>query len=69
MFQRQPGLYLLLQMDLVMFKSHPDGTGFEGMKGSWKDETLHCERPGKAIGEGAESFAVDSPILKGSCKK
>mgnify|MGYP007098670415 CR=1 FL=1 len=25
-------MYLVLQWDLVMFKSHPGGTGFEGMK-------------------------------------
>ena len=27
---------LLLQWDLVMCKGHPGGTGFEGMKGSWR---------------------------------
>jgi hypothetical protein len=60
----------VLQLDLVMCKNHPGGTGFEGMKGSWEEaEAGHCERPWKAIGEGAASAAVDSPGLKGSCKK
>ena len=62
-------MYLVLQWDLVMFKSHPGGTGFEGMKGSCRAaEALHCERPWKAIGEGAASVAIDGPGLKGSCK-
>jgi hypothetical protein len=52
-----------------MHKSHPGGTGFEGVKGSWKTaKALHCERPGKAIGEGPGSVAVDGPGLKGSRK-
>ena len=33
--QRQPRLYLMLQRDLVMCKSHPGGTGFEGIESSW----------------------------------
>ena len=45
-------------------------TGFEGKKVSWiVAEAWHHERPGKAIGEGAASFAVDGPGLKGSCKE
>ena len=60
-----PKVVLLLQRDLVICKGHPGGTGFEGMKGSHKAaEARHCERPWKAIGEGA----VDGPVLKGSCK-
>ena len=52
-----------------MCKSHPGGTGFEGMKGSHRAaEARHCERPWKAIGEGAASVAIDGPGLKGSCK-
>ena len=52
-----------------MCKSHPGGTGFEGMKGSHRAaEALYCERPWKAIGEGAASVVVDGPGLKGSCK-
>ena len=59
---------LLLQRDLVMYKGHPGGTGFEGMKGSCRAaEARHCERPWKAIGEGAASVAIDGPGLKGSC--
>jgi hypothetical protein len=67
-FQRYPRLYLVLQWDLVMCKSHPGGTGFEGMKGSCRAaEARHCERPWKAIGEGTASLEVDGPVLKGSC--
>jgi hypothetical protein len=57
---------LLLQRDLVMCNGHPGGTGFEGMKGSHRAaEARHCERPWKAIGEGAASVAIDGPGLKG----
>ena len=57
----------MLRLDLVKCKSHPGGTGFEGMKGSCRAaEAWHCERPWKAIGEGAASVAIDSPGLKGS---
>ena len=52
-----------------MCKSDPGGTGFEGMKGSRRAaEARHCERPWKAIGEGAASVVVGSPGLKRSCK-
>lgn len=58
----------MLQLDLVMCKSHPGGTGFEGMKElSRAAEAWHCERPWKAIGEGAASVAIEGPGLKGSC--
>jgi hypothetical protein len=57
----------MLQQDLVMCKSYPGGTGFEGMKGSCRAaEAWHCERSLKAIGEGAASVAVDAPRLKRS---
>lgn len=57
-------------LNLVTYKSHPRGTGFEGMKGSWRaTEARHCERPWKAIGEGAASVAIDGLGLKGSCKE
>jgi hypothetical protein len=60
----------LLPISVVMFKNHPGGTGFEGMKGSWRTaEAWQCERPWKAIGEGAASVTVDRPGLKGSCKE
>jgi hypothetical protein len=37
-----------------MYKYLKSDTGFEGIKGSWRAaETWHCERPEKAIGEGA----------------
>ena len=53
-----------------MCKSHPGGTGFEGMKVSWRRaEAWHCERSWKAIGEGAASVAVDGPRLKGLYKR
>ena len=67
-FQRQPRLDFVLWLDLVMCKSYPGGTGFEGMKGSCRAaEALHCERPWKAIGEGANSGEIDVSILKRSC--
>ena len=53
-----------------MCKSHPGGTGFGGMKGSRRAaEAWHCERPWKAIDEGAASVATDGPGLKGSYKE
>ena len=68
-FQRQPKLYLVLWLDLVMYKSHLCGTGFEGMKGSCRAaEAQHSERSQKAIGEDAASAAIDVPGQKGSCK-
>ena len=59
----------MLQLDLVMCKSHPGDTCFEGMKMSWRTaEVWHCERSWKAIGEGVASVVIDGPGLKGSCK-
>lgn len=53
-----------------MCKSHPDGTGFEGMKGSWRAaEAWRGERPSEPFGEGAASGAVESRGLKGSCSE
>ena len=44
-----------------MCKSHPGGTGFAGMKGSWTAaEAQPCEKS-------AEAIAVEGPGLKGSC--
>jgi len=52
-----------------MYKSHPGGTGFEGMKVPWKaTEAGNCERLWKAIGEGVPSVAIDGPQLKESGK-
>ena len=49
-----------------MCKSYPSGTGFEGIKGSRRAaKAQHCERPWKAIGEGAALVAIDGPGLKG----
>ena len=57
----------MLLQDLVMCKSHPDGTSFEGMKESCRTaEAQHRKRPWKDIGEGAASVAIDGPGLKGS---
>ena len=47
---------LLLQQDLVMCKGSRRAA-----------EAQHCERPWKAMGEGAASVAIDGPGLKGSC--
>jgi hypothetical protein len=53
-----------------MYKNYPSGIGFKGMKVSWRAaEAWDCERPRKAIGEGATSIAVDSLDVRGSCKK
>ena len=69
MFQKQPRLCFVVQLYMVMCKSHPDGPGFEDMKGAGRAaEARHCERPLEATGEGAASVAVDGPGLKGSCK-
>ena len=68
MFQRQSRLYLVL--NLVTCKSHPGGTGFKDMKGSWRAaEAWCCESPREAIGGAAAVVAVDGPGLKGSCKE
>jgi hypothetical protein len=70
MLQRQPRLYLVLQLNLVICKNHPGGTEFEGMKGSGRAaEAWHHKRLWKAIGEGTASVVVDGPGLKGPCKK
>jgi hypothetical protein len=51
-----------------MCKGHPGSTGFEGMKGSCRAaEAQYCERPWKAIGEGAASVAINDLGLEGSC--
>ena len=53
-----------------MCKSHPGGTGLEGMKGSWRAAgAWHCERSGEATGEDAASVAVEGLGLKGSCRE
>jgi hypothetical protein len=60
----------MLQLDLVMCKGHPGGTGFEGMMGLWRAvEAWYCEWPWKAIGEGAALVAVEGPGLKGHAKE
>jgi hypothetical protein len=52
-----------------MCKGHPGGTGFEGMKGSCRAAKARLrERPGKAIGVGTASVAIDVPGLNGSLK-
>ena len=48
----------------------PGGTSLKGMnelRGA--AEVCYCERPGKAIGYGIASVAVDGPVMKGSCKE
>ena len=55
----------MLQLDLVVYKNQPGGTGFEGIKGSRRAaESWHCERQAKAISEGAASVEVDRLGLK-----
>jgi hypothetical protein len=49
-----------------MCKNHPGGIGFESIKQSLRGaEAQHCERPWKAIGEGATSVAIDGPRTEG----
>jgi len=56
----------VLQLDLVMFKNHPDDIGFEGMNGVMKSSWgLALWEARETIGEGA---AFDGPELKGSHK-
>ena len=53
-----------------MCKSHPGGTGFDGMAESWRTaEAWLRERLGEAIGEGASSLVVEGLDLKGSCRE
>lgn len=60
----------MLQLDLVMGKNHTGGSGLVSMKESLvAAEDWDSERPGKAIGEGAASGAIDRPELKISYKK
>ena len=53
----------MLQLYLVMCKSHPGGTGFEEQL---RPGTVRGH--GSSIGEGAASVAVDGPGLKRSCR-
>ena len=60
----------MLQLDLVVCDNHLGHAGFEGMNGLWRaSEAWHCERPCKDNGDSAPSVAVDSLVLKGSCKE
>ena len=69
-FLREPRLYFVLWLDLVLWKIHPGGPGFEGMKWSWRTvKALHCVRLSKAISEDATSDAIEGPRLKESCKE
>lgn len=44
-------------------------TGFEGVKGTWREgEAWHCEKP-REVGEGATSLSVEGRGLKESCKE
>ena len=57
------------QPDLVRCKHHPEGTSFEGIKGSWRTaEVWYHERPGEVTGEGTVSVALEDPGVKGSYK-
>ena len=48
-----------------MCKSHPGGTGFEGIRCHEEQLRLGTVR---GNGEGVASAVVDGPRLKGSCK-
>jgi hypothetical protein len=61
-----PKLYLMLQLYIVLCKTHPGGTCFEVMKEQWgESEDWDYEQPWKASGEGSAKFEVDVPGLKG----
>ena len=50
--------------------NHPGGTGFEGIKISWRAfGAWHCEGLWKAIGESVASLAIGNQELKGSCRE
>lgn len=50
--------------------SHPSDIGFGEMMVSWRStESWHCERLGKATGEGAARVALEAPRLKASWRK
>jgi hypothetical protein len=59
----------MLQLNFVMYKSHPGGTGSKGLKGSWRvAEIWNCEWSWKAIGKAAALVVDGIPGLKESCK-
>jgi hypothetical protein len=65
---KRASIVLVWQLYLEMCKSHPCGTGFEDMKGSWTAVVVwHCKRSGKSMGKGA--VAVYGLGLKGSYKE
>ena len=55
----------MLQLYLVMGKSHPGGTGFEGHEEQLRPGTVRGH--GRPLSEGAASVEIDSPGLKGTC--
>ena len=59
----------MLKLYVVMCNNHQDGTGFEGMRDNEEKLRLGTERPGKAIGDGTFSLAIDSQGLKKLCKE
>lgn len=58
------------QPNLIIFKSLPGGTVFEGIKWSWRAaEAWQHEKPGEATGENIASVAVEVQGLNGSWKE
>lgn len=50
-----------------MFKSLPDGTGFEGIKRSWKEaEAWPWGSQGEAFGESAAHYLQENPAFSRS---
>jgi hypothetical protein len=63
-------LYGVLEVYLGMCKSHPGDTSFEDMKVSRRAaEAWLCEKPEKAIGEGASSVEGGGPGTKEPCEE
>ena len=56
----------MLQQDLVICKSHPDGTGFGGMRGHEEQLMLSSVRGhGRPLVQVSASVAIDGPGLEG----
>lgn len=54
-----------MPVELVMYKNHLGGTGFESMKRTLRvAEVWHCESPGSTISKDTALVSVDGPGLR-----
>lgn len=69
--ERAKAIYTTRQQpNLVMRNSLPGGTGFGGMKRSWRAaEAQGQEKPGEAIGGSAATVELETSGLKGSWRE